>query len=385
MDITTLTVGAVFAVGLALSLPLGYLARIRLTNNRYTHIDGMRAIAAMMVVCSHYISHAALVLGEPTSSPLQVAFGAVGVQIFFSITGFLFTRKAMAGPIDISALIGSRVRRIIPLFVVAMTAAILMAAYISTSLKDAPRIHWYEVAAAYAYGFYGDHAPAIAGISISGQIGQIWTLHWEWWFYLFVPFIAVVLTRGTWLLAALAFAGTCALYQLQVEGQSWVFFLPGVLCALVADRVKLGNVAQAAAFVVGMVAFYLSLTIGAGPYRMTQLLLCLVGFPCLLFGNRWLLSLRPLRYLGEVSYSIYMLHLLVASGFLVIITKDFREVFEVTDDKLWLGLVMTAGLYVLCFVTYALVERPFMRQKTARPGTQPGAVAPSSVSIERAQ
>lgn len=375
MDNTTviMTTLAVFGFAIILAMPLGRIVGIKLKPGRYTQLDGMRAIAALMVVCSHYLIHARLIAGEPVGSPLKEALGAVGVQIFFCITGFLFTRKAMYGPIDVPALISSRVRRIVPLYLFCMTAGIALAAHIASS-PEAPPVVYQDVLRAYAYGFIGGTLPSIAGMPISGQIGQVWTLSWEWTFYLFVPFIAAVVTSRIWIAAALLFLGACATYQFQVSDQVWAFFLPGVVCGMISDKVKIGTAVSALLFAAGLAAFGASLWMEVTPYGITRLALCAVGFPCLLFGHQYALSIRPLRILGEVSYSIYMVHLIFASGFYFIVANNW-EIFKTPEDKIIFGLVALVGMLMFSFVTYALIERPFMK------GAATGSTAPSTPAL----
>jgi len=360
MDTTSLTVGIVFASALALSLPLGRLFRIKLSDGRYTHIDGMRAIAALMVVSSHYAKHAINIDSRTDYPPLVGAMGDVGVQIFFCITAFLFTRKALAGPVDVPALIASRVRRIVPLYLVCMTVAVLLAAYIS-DLSGKEAVRYSDVLNAYAVGFVGGETPSIGGVSLVGIIGQVWSLRWEWLFYLCVPFLAAVLARRSWSVALAVLVGVCAAYQMP---QPWVFFLPGVLCALVERHVKIGAPAQLLLLAAGLLAFYLALTLGAAPYGVQQLALCAVGFPALLFGHKWMLSIRPLRVLGEVSYSIYLVHLFGPTVFWMCVNFFAPQELRLVEDKYQLAAALVPVSLALAFLTYALIERLFMAKAT---------------------
>lgn len=363
MHTTLITITAVFGFAVFIAGLKGWIFRTQLKPGNFTHLDGMRAIAALMVVCSHYLAHAGLITGEPISAPLRDSLGAIGVQIFFSITGFLFTRKAMAGPVDVNVLISSRVRRIVPLYLVAMTLGVAVAVYMIKLTPNPPAIAYRDILRTYTYGFLGGPIPSISGMSVGGQVGQMWTLSWEWLFYLLVPFIAVLLARPALGVAALVFAAVCMACQFYAGGlPPWAFFLPGMLCALVNKRINLRDGAQWVLAAVGIAAFGLSLYMDAPAYGIGQMALCLIGFPALLFGHRAPLSVKPLRLLGEASYSIYMLHLIVASVFWVYIQGNGNwMVYKTPADKLPLAIAALVGMIVLSFVTYAFVERPFMR------------------------
>jgi peptidoglycan/LPS O-acetylase OafA/YrhL len=294
----------------------------------------------------------------------------VGVQIFFCITGFLFMRKAMNGPIAVDALISSRVRRIVPLYLVAMTAAIAVTLCIARSIPHAPQATFRELVSGYAYGFTGGDIPSVAGMSIGGQAGQMWTLRWEWLFYVLVPFIAALLMRPLWAVAAVVVTTGCAGFQFDGVLAPWVFFLPGMACGLMERKVNPGAVARMALTVVGAVAFAVSLRVHEPAYGLAQAVSCMIGFPALLFGHRAPLSIKPLRLLGEVSYGLYMWHLVVVSVFwlYVQIWNDWNY-YKAPGNKLPVAVASLIGLFVLSFVTYALFERPFMARAKDRSGT----------------
>lgn len=365
MLITSITIGTILLFALLLAVPLGRVFRIDLKPGDYTHIDGLRAVAALMVVCSHYLAHTALIMNAAADIRLIEALGAVGVQIFFCITGFLFTRKALNKPIVVSELIASRIRRIVPLYVFVMTAAIAVAVFIATSANKAETVEVIDVVRAYAYGFFVAPIPTVAGMSIGGQAGQMWTLAWEWRFYLAVPFIGALVARRAWGFAAMAFAVGCLVvdHGLYNAVPPWAFFVPGVVCALVEKRADADERFRMGLSAAGAVAFLAALSFDMSLNGYAQTLLCSVGFACVLFGHRAPLSFRPIRLLGEVSYSVYLLHLIIASVFWMYVQNESRFMFYQTPgEKLPLAVAALAGLFVLSFATYALIERPFMRQ-----------------------
>jgi peptidoglycan/LPS O-acetylase OafA/YrhL len=75
------------------------------------------------------------------------------------------------------------------------------------------------------------------------------------------------------------------------------------------------------------------------------------------------LGSRLLSRLGEVSYSIYVVHLLVLWS-----VWRFLEKFTFVDDPWWNALlngvlVVLPLTCALSFATYRLVERPFLRMR----------------------
>jgi peptidoglycan/LPS O-acetylase OafA/YrhL len=225
------------------------------------------------------------------------------------------------------------------------------------------QIHKSEFVRAYLFGFTVQDAPSVSGLSIAGQAGQMWTLAWEWRFYIFVPFLSVLLARRSWLPAFVGITAAFALTGTLDAGRvpAWVAFAPGIVAAVLVGRVKVGARVQAVLTVVGVAAFIAA--IARNEYGLSQTALCAMGFVALFFGHRAPLSVRPLRLLGEVSYSIYMLHLLVASLFITYIHSDaVYLLYQTTEQRLPLAIACLVGLFVLSFASFALIERPFMRE-----------------------
>lgn len=371
MNIETATIAVIFGVAMLLAVPLGRAFKVDLGHNRFTHLDGLRAVAALMVVCSHYIVYAGLITNSPVDTRLTDALGAVGVQIFFGITGFLFTRKTLSGRIDVEALISSRVRRIVPMYLVAMTAAIAAALYVLDAAHKPIELHVVDLLRVYAYGFIAGQLPSISGLSIAGQAGQMWTLAWEWSFYLLVPVLGALLERPS-----RATIGFVAMVLIALAGEYggslpvWTFFLPGIICALLEKRIKPSERMQMMLTTVGAALIAVALLVRMPLYGFAQIALMLAAFPALLFGHHEPLSLRPLRLLGEVSYSVYLLHLTLASLFITYIHSDSAYLqYQTPIERLPLAMATVIGLFFLSFATYALIERPFMRAGEKKPTT----------------
>jgi peptidoglycan/LPS O-acetylase OafA/YrhL len=372
----SITVATIFGIALLVARPMGWIFKVQLRGGLYTHLDGMRAIAALMVVCSHYVVYAGLITNDPADIGLTDALGAVGVQIFFGITGFLFTRKALDGHIDIAGLLLSRVRRIVPAYLVAMTAALAATFYVLIEAHKPVILQPLELLRAYTYGFIVSAPPSVSGLSIAGQAGQMWTLAWEWSFYLLVPVLGVLVARRSRAISA------GAVMLLAIAGQHdgslpvWTFFLSGIVAALLENRITPGTRTQVALTAVGAVSIGAALALKVPVYGFAHMALAVLGFAALLFGHHAPLSIRPLRILGEVSYSMYLLHLTIASLFFTYIHSDAAYLlYQTPPDRLPFAAACVIGLLVLSFASYAMIERPFMGRRKAESSAVPSASA----------
>ena len=283
-------------------------------HGRFAYLDGLRAIAALLVLAAHTVQPMALSYG--ITEPLSISdnLGSLGVQIFFAISGFLFTAKVLNGSIARPAeFFMGRVRRIMPLYLVVVTVGLVLLVGLSDKklrLYDA----WRPFLLVYLTGVV-DAPPVyqIAGNSVDKALGSIWTLQSEWLFYLTVPLLAFCFeSKKTMAMTTVAvFAYAAATMDWNTEA-TWIFFIPGILAAFGKRYpLELGKGVRTALLIpIGVLAvFILTDSQAYRPMRLVEMFLLfsmiVLAEPKLLFG-------RVLKFMGEISYSIYLVHLPIA-------------------------------------------------------------------------
>src|SRR5205823_998855 len=108
--------------------------------------------------------------------------GKVGVSLFFMITGFLFWGRVLraGSALDIEALYVSRLRRIVPMYLVSVVLSLFVVAVLSgfslhVSLVELLR----ELRSWFSFGF--TYAGDINGVKDAHRINAVyWTLAFEW-------------------------------------------------------------------------------------------------------------------------------------------------------------------------------------------------------------
>jgi peptidoglycan/LPS O-acetylase OafA/YrhL len=151
--------------------------------------DGLRAIAAFLVIVVHAAFQAGITTG--TSWGPYTARGEIGVAVFFLISGFLLYRPFAAahlsgrdGP-DAGGFLIRRFLRIVPLYWVALWAAL---AVVSDERLDVHGFGGLLQCMFFLQGYRADWV--IQGLT------QAWTLDVEVAFYIFLPVYAWLLGRG---------------------------------------------------------------------------------------------------------------------------------------------------------------------------------------------
>jgi peptidoglycan/LPS O-acetylase OafA/YrhL len=333
-------------------------------------IDGLRAIAVGLVILFHY--------GVPGFSG-----GFVGVDVFFVISGFLIggiiERELKEGSFSFLRFYERRVRRIFPALFAMLFAAGAVAAVL---LFPADFVRFGQSALAAALFWSNLHFFNTADywdVAASAKpLLHTWSLAVEEQFYLVFPLLLVALARvgRRWKLAALA-----TLFVLSFAGSVWAVkfspaaafylaplrfweFLMGAglpsfasLRTFARDDNKFLPVILAAAGL-GMILFAgLTLTRASAFPGLGALLPCLGAALLIWAGQRdnavsRLLSLKPIVFLGLISYSLYLWHWPV---------RVFAQTWLVTLSP-WQSAGCAALTFVLAVLSWRFVEQPFRRR-----------------------
>jgi peptidoglycan/LPS O-acetylase OafA/YrhL len=338
-------------------------------SDRFHAIDGLRGLLAIGVFLHHsVITYYFYKTGTWTVPPsrLSTLFGQGGVAFFFMITAFLFWgRSDMGGQGAVPRFYWSRMRRLCPMFFVSATLVVLVAIALThfrirVPVKDlgAQILSWM------AFTFPG--TPDINGLPNTSLInGAFWTLIYEWRFYFVLPFL--LLFRGRWLFICAVGLVAVWLYLLAPDTPTW-YFLYGVIAATLTCEAPLllkHRASTPLASILGVACLLLAYATQSSAYNPIAPLLLFLPFLVIANGNTMfgLLVCRPVRVLGLISYSIYLLHsMFLYLGFRLVAHSN--SIIHLSPLAFWL-IVCSIGLATVAVstVTYQRVEHYFARQR----------------------
>ncbi|TGD88001.1 acyltransferase [Mycolicibacterium sp. CH28] len=317
--------------------------------DRVASLTGVRAVAALLVLGTH----AAYTTGKYTHGFVGLVYSRmeIGVPIFFVLSGYLlfgpWVRAAVGGQTgpSVRRYAWHRVRRIMPAYVVTV-----LGAYLIYHFRDGgpnPGHTWIGLLRNLTLTqIYTDNY-MFNGYLHQG-LTQMWSLAVEVSFYVALPILAylllVVLCRRRWRPALLL----TALVGLALISPAWMvlvhttdflpngarLWLPGYLAWFVGGmlltvlQAKGVRVYGFVALALAIVSFLIVSTPVAGepttsPAGLTEALVktgfyaaiaTLVVAPLALGNRGWyarLLATRPMVWLGEISYEIFLVHLVV--------------------------------------------------------------------------
>lgn len=348
-------------------------------------LTSLRFFAAFWVVLFHYWPALAT-----TGTPLLVAKGYLGVEVFFILSGFIlchvYRAEVEAGRFAYGRFLWARLARVYPLHLATLIGMGVLAGGATAAgfAVDPNILSWESLPAnlllVQAWGL----APTAAWNHPS------WSISAEWFAYLTFPLFAwgaLALKARPLVAVALAaifmaglyagfealagrpltlatihwgalrivpcFALGCALHSLWRgraaggRGQAWLGALISGAVALIAAGFGLSDTVIVLA--AGGVIFYLARLAETGSQA---------------------LSSPVLTYLGEISYSIYM----ICVPWKIVFVNGVISLLELEGEQLPIGLwlVLFVGVIPLAALSYHLIEKPARAQMKLWPSLWKG-------------
>lgn len=301
--------------------PATRMERRTARSKRFHELDGLRAIAVLMVLVGHFtLTYDDLYQDRAHASPFQFRYGLFGVQLFFLVSGYVILMSAERVR-RASDFVITRFARLFPVYWIAVTWSILIAVTlkpldVATTWRD--RLLNYTMMQRWIGAAHVDSV--------------YWTLAIEIQFYVLV-FCLLLVTRcrlktkwvvaaaGSWLLASFL---TAFFFGVQARGHGLsatpspykeIFnlvlteyaplFCTGMF-AFMARRGQKG--AWWASVGCALLASYVAFAMHESKPGIVVGLLCTLFLVVCALPSVPLLRWPPLQWIGRISYSLYLVH-----------------------------------------------------------------------------
>lgn len=340
---------------------------------RFASIDGLRGYLAFFVFLHHsciWYFYLRTDKWDVPPSYLYTHFGQTSVVLFFMITGFLFFSKLLEGrtkPIDWEKLFISRFLRLTPLYLFAISVLFVIVAHLSGwKLNESIQSLTMEVTNWVFFTIY--KSPDINGVKNTWLIlaGAMWTLPYEWFFYISLPIIALFIkVRPSLIYLAGSLACIFIMLFLWQPGKLQLLpFLGGIISALIVrnDLFKAFAIRKEASFIT-TACICLVVVLFPSAYGTLPIMLLSIAFALIAGGNSVFgLLLSPVsRAFGEMTYSMYLLHgIVLYSTFNFLLDSTIAK--TLTPATHWILVIgVTPVLVLSSFITFRLIERPALQ------------------------
>jgi peptidoglycan/LPS O-acetylase OafA/YrhL len=339
-----------------------------LVRPRLRGVDGLRFIAALGVVIFHYTSRESTAWGRPVVKVFPgleniSIYGAMGVFLFFMISGFVILMTAWDRPLR--SFVASRASRLFPAYWFAVIATGALAFFDRGSSAGQG---WSGYGAS---GFLINLTMTQTAWNIPNVDGVYWTLWIELLFYLIIAvFVVWGITRtrvlalcAVWpVLAILAQLTNQPLLVAVLQPTYAPFFAIGMLVyliyrdgpSIVPVLLLLGNWT----FAVHVGATYIPTwleSVSAGHASAAVVTIILTGFLAVLLvltlTRASAVNWRWLTFLGTLTYPLYLLHQEIGFWLISLTPRSWSPWITVT----LVVIVMCGAAYLV----HLLIERPF--------------------------
>jgi peptidoglycan/LPS O-acetylase OafA/YrhL len=358
-------------------------------------IQALRAVAVGAVVLHH---------GWPAAAPA----GYMGVDVFFVVSGFLITGLLMreaerSGGISLSGFYLRRARRILPAAIVVLLA--VSAATIALVPQSEWR-QWFREIVASALYFENwrlaidSQIPQRADLE-STPVQHYWSLSVEEQFYLFWPLLILLAlwiasrrvassTRVALLVLGITTAASFAhslvltvqdvnLAYFSTFARTWEFGVGGILAIVAATPRPGRDRVRAAASWIGLVLIVVPIVTFRSPEIFPGLVAVIpvigtlaviwAGMPDAAWSPTRFGASRPVQWVGDVSYSLYLWHWPIFM---------FVPYLTGMPSPPWLMALLVFASLAVAGLSKRWIEDPFRQgrsTKPVRPAMMLGAIA----------
>jgi len=330
-------------------------------------MEGLRGLAVLLVFFVHYSAQI-----TPWISGVSInisyfiqSFGQIGVDLFFVLSGYLIYGSIIDKKIfSIGKYAKRRAQRIYPVFLVVFTAYIVLS-FIFPNESKLPESILDKII------YITQNLFLLPGLfDIKPIIIVAWSLSYEIFYYLMIPLVVRLFKLKTWVVDNRIY------FWVMVTVISWVTYL------------VLGGHIRLIMFICGIILFELhskkQFTLRKGGTRFLLiaitifglrsifdisyalliisifilfLLLCLCAFNQQSNTYKWLTYL-PLRWLGNMSYSYYLIHSLTLKFCFLVFGLVMPSGFNDGNLYFWFWIPTFALTIVVSFMLFCIVERP---------------------------
>ena len=338
--------------------------------NRIEAIDYMRGLMALSILIYHF---ATWTIGAPGPGTLLGRLGVYGVSTFYIVSGmslYVASRSITWSVSEFGGFWKRRFLRIAPIYWLACGLVISMNFWANGAITIPTEKIVANLSLTFGVTNPGNYIPTGG-----------WSIGNEMTFYLFFPLLMIFAQKPALFVASIAAIAAVYLYfayfmltpdkTLGAQWQTYInplnqafLFASGVAIGHASDRFRKPSKAMCwAILTVSITAFILvpGENLVAGNERVVFTAICmLASFACFNIGLAGkAIYEKPLKLLGEISFSVYMLH---GALFSLLYTKLYaKHLSEHMTQFSFAFLIVAPVVIIASIASYKFLEKPFIK------------------------
>ncbi len=336
---------------------------------RHQSIDGLRGCLGIAVFIHHVVITWYVIHGDgwiPPRSRFVDQLGSTSVALFFMITAFLFWGRVLSrgSAIDWPEFLVSRIYRLYPVYLLTFAIIVVLVIVLTWPRRPESAASQIEPVVQWLLMF---RAPDLNGLPNTRLLaaGVLWSLRYEWLFYLSLPFLGLVAGRSRQPLPALlsAMAAVLLVYWAALNepfDKGTLFsFAGGIIAAHWVRRPRLVEIGRSSIVgVTAVAALLVTMVCFPTAFHWEGTILLSVFFVAVASGQSLFGLLRQpaLLLLGDITYGVYLLHGLP-------LWAIFQRLMPREAVAHWPVFLFTAAatavlVVLLATVVFLTIERP---------------------------
>jgi peptidoglycan/LPS O-acetylase OafA/YrhL len=341
---------------------------------RFEALDGLRGVLAINVFFQHAVTswfYFQTGVWEIVNIRFYRHLGGEAVILFLIMTSFLYWSKMIhqKGEVDEGYLYRSRFLRLAPMYIFC-AGLIVLSIFIQSGFDIDIKQTAKDILSWLTLGLITTQS--VNNISVLPvNAGIHWTLHFEWLFYLMLPILAIFLRSKKMLVMALPLA----FYALSSSDRGyWAIFFFGIIAAHIYNKYPTFSIyKKRVSSILPILGIVLVYFMNYKPYSFSQYIVSMFIFLSFVYGaDLWgFLKTYVAKFLGTLSYSIYLIHGIVLFGVLNSVDY-FYPIVNTTPIQFW-SLITLSGVLtvVVSSITYRYIEYPFIKMIKNSKGETP--------------
>jgi peptidoglycan/LPS O-acetylase OafA/YrhL len=354
------------------------------SSNRILPMEGLRGVAVILVFFVHYHALFSTQIGTESItykiSKFLEANGNSGVDLFFVLSGYLIY-GAVIKKFEFGTFLKRRVQRIYPAFLFVF-AIYLVVSYVSPEKSKIPGN------ATDAIIYILQNIFLLPGIfDIPPIITVAWSLSYEFFFYLLLPLVVIVFSlqvqkpshRVVFFVGATVI---CLIYSFlgNLPNLKLLMFVAGILLYEAVKNFEFHKYVTPKIDYLVIAVFFISLLLvnflinmpeaiqisSVHLKNVSHLLILFITFFLLVLACigsssvlKTVFSWTPLRWLGNMSYSYYLIHGFTLHVISVFVAKFLAQAFT-SQVVFWVAMpIFFALTWLSSTMLFVLVEKPF--------------------------